>query len=227
MRVSLAHFVRMVYTTAMGVITDIKPQAKNKGRVSVYIDGKFYCGMEKLTALAFRLAVGGEVDEQKLQDAIFDSECTSAFERAAKYLGSRPRTRKEITDYLAQKGYTSRATERTVGKLTEYGYIDDEAYCRTYIEKYKHKAGARKLENDLLHKGVPRAVVDRQLQEIDDGQTAEAILALAQKYLRSHAPDRRTLTAYLLSKGFSYDAVKDALREIDLSDDTDEEYDGN
>ena len=207
----------------MGVITDIKPQAKNKGRVSIYIDDKFYCGMEKLTALSYRLKIGDEIDELRLSEAIEASECASAFERAAKYLGMRPRTRKEMTDYLVGKGYTQKAVQETVRKLGEYGYIDDEAYCHTYIEEYKHKAGVRKLESDLYAKGVPRAIVEQALEELDDEESAQAALAIAQKYLRSHAPDRRKLTAYLLSKGFGYDTIKEACAEIDWSSDTDDD----
>ena len=45
----------------MGKITDIKPQARNKSRVSVYIDGRFCCGLEKITAALHRLKIGDEI----------------------------------------------------------------------------------------------------------------------------------------------------------------------
>ncbi len=198
----------------MPIITDIKPQAKNKGRVSLFIDDRFYCGLEKITALAFRLTVGQEIDPDRLTAAVCDSERASAFERAAKYLGARPRTKKEMADYLTGKGYTADTVDDTVRKLEEYGYIDDRAYCRLYVEEYKRKAGARKLAYDLQQKGVARSVVDQVLETLDDEQTAADVAALARKYLRSHAYDKRKLTAYLLGKGFAYDAVKAGLEQL-------------
>ena len=89
-----------MYTIGMATITDIKPQAKNKGRVNLYIDDRFYCGLEKLTALSCRLTVGDEIDPDRLSAAVAESECASAFEKAAKYLGLRPRTEREMRTYL-------------------------------------------------------------------------------------------------------------------------------
>lgn len=209
-----------MYTIGMATITDIKPQAKNKGRVNLYIDDRFYCGLEKLTALSCRLTVGDEIDPDRLSAAVAESECASAFEKAAKYLGLRPRTEREMRTYLEQKGYAAQTVDSTVQKLASYGYVDDAEYCRIYVEEYKRKAGVRKLEADLREKGVPRRYIEDALAALEDQTDAAA--ALAEKYLRSHAPDYRKLTAYLLSKGFDYDTVKSALRALEQGDENDE-----
>ena len=39
----------------MKTITDIKPQTKNNKRVSIYLDGAYYCGMELFTVMKYRL----------------------------------------------------------------------------------------------------------------------------------------------------------------------------
>ena len=41
----------------MKKITDIKEQAKNKKRVSIYLDGEFYCGLDLVTAVKNRLKI--------------------------------------------------------------------------------------------------------------------------------------------------------------------------
>ena len=58
----------------MGKITDIKSQARNKSRVSVYIDGRFCCGLEKLTAALHRLKIGDEIEPEELEKAVSESE---------------------------------------------------------------------------------------------------------------------------------------------------------
>ena len=201
----------------MGKITDIKPQSRNKGRVSIFIDGRFFCGLEKLTALSHRLAIGDEIDTRQLAKAVFDSESAAAFEKAAKYLGMRPRTENEIRVYLGGKGYTQEVTAAAVDKLTGYGYIDDKEYCRMYIESYKHKSGARKIEAELLGKGIERDTVAEALDGLDS-QT-DAVTRIAEKYLFSHKADKRKLTAYLMNKGFDYDTVKEALGDMEINGD--------
>ena len=196
----------------MGKITDIKPQIKSKGRVSVYIDDKFYCGLEKLTAALHRLKIGDEVDEDKLKEAVYDSECAAAFEKSAKYLGLRPRTENEIKTYLSGKGYSYDVINATVSKLCDYGYINDAEYCRVYVREYCIKQGARKIEADLRALGVEQRFIDEAISEMED-QT-ENVTRLAEKYLRSHAPDKRKLITFLLSKGFDYDTVKESVENI-------------
>ncbi len=196
----------------VGKITDIKPQARNKSRVSVYIDGRFCCGLEKITAALHRLKIGDEIEPEELENAVSESESASAFERAAKYLGVRPRTEKEIADYLSQKGYSETAVASAVEKLLVYGYVNDAEYCRMYVEAYKSKSGARKLEAELRQKGVPREIIEEELEKLDD-QTADAT-RVAEKWLSSHSTDKRKLSAFLVGKGFRYDTVREVVGEL-------------
>ena len=64
----------------MAVITKIEEQ-KNKKRVNIFVDDAFFCGLNKETAVIFRLKVGLEVDDNKLKEAVFESEVKSAFEK--------------------------------------------------------------------------------------------------------------------------------------------------
>ena len=84
-----------------------------------------------------------------------------------------------------------------------------------YIETYRHKSGARKLAAELWQKGVARELADEALQELDD--QSEEVTRMAEKYLRSHSPDKQKLTAYLLRHGFAYETVKSALRALDVA----------
>ena len=198
----------------MGKITDIKPQAKNKGRVNIFVDGEYFCALEKLTALEYRLKVGDEIDGDTLRAASLDSERTAAFDRAAKYIGLRPRTEKEMRDYLFTKGYDEDTVAYVVDKLKSYGYIDDAEFSRVYIDYVSHRYGKRKIEADLKAKGVSSEIIDAALEEADD--QSEAVAKLSEKYLRTHPPDMRKLIAYLMSKGFDYETIKAGTADIDL-----------
>ncbi|MDE7394991.1 MAG: RecX family transcriptional regulator, partial [Clostridiales bacterium] len=129
----------------MGKITDIQPQKKRKSRVSIYIDGEFFCGLEKLTALEHRLKIGDEVNEEKLSRAVFESEVTQAFDKAAGHLAARPHSEEELRKYLTEKGFSSAVIDRALEKMSSYGYIDDAEFVRAYIESHRAKFGVRRL----------------------------------------------------------------------------------
>lgn len=203
----------------MAKITDIKPQTKNKSRANIFVDGEYFCALEKLTVLEHRLKVGDEIDGDKLRAAIADSERTAAFDRAAKYVGLRPRTEKEMREYLTEKGYDEDTVDYVVEKLKSYGYIDDAEFCRVYIDYVSSRYGKRKIEADLKAKGVSREIIDAALEEADD--QSEAVARLSEKYLRTHPPDMRKLIAYLMSKGFDYETIKKGTANIDLGGDDD------
>lgn len=192
------------------VITDIKPQQKSKSRVNVFVDGEFFCGLEKITAMERRLKIGDEIDPDELTKAVRESECAAAFEKAANYLGARPRTKKEIRVYLAGKGYSDEVINAAVDKLCEYGYVDDAEYCRQYVSAYSRKFGSRRIETDLRSKGVDFNLIEDALEEL--GEQSEEIRRIAEKYLCSHEYNERKLIAYLLGKGFDYDQIKEGLK---------------
>ena len=52
----------------MGKITEISPQARDKTRVNVYIDGAFVCGLSLETAVKHRLKAGAEIDGERLKE---------------------------------------------------------------------------------------------------------------------------------------------------------------
>ncbi len=191
----------------MGKITDIAPQKRNKTRVSLFVDGAFVCGLERITALEHRLKIGDEVDEQKLKAAVFDSEVTAAFEKAMRYLGPRARTEKELRTYLLGKGFGADVTEQTMQKLQGYGYIDDKAFAESYIEGHRSRYGEKRLAIELRQKGVSAQIIQEALEELDQSEDATAA---ARKYLRTHAPNRFKLRGYLYGKGFSASAIEAA-----------------
>lgn len=207
----------------MGKITDIQPQKKRKSRVSVYIDGEYFCGLEKVTALEHRLKIGDEVDEAKLSAAVFESEVTSAFDKAAAHLAARPHSEWEMRRYLTEKGYASAVADKAIEKMAGYGYIDDAEFVRAYIESHRGKAGVKKLGIELAAKGVARALIDEALERLDQSDDATAA---ARKYLRTHEKNKYKARAYLFGKGFdaeAIDAAIDALDEEGAFDETEEE----
>lgn len=208
----------------MAIITKIEEQ-KNKKRVNIFVDDAFFCGLNKETAVIFRLKVGNVIEESKLQEALFESEVKSAFEKASEYLGSRMHTKKELFDKLLKKGYQKDVILKAIEKLEEYHYVDDELYSKQFIAENK-RYSRRIIENKLREKGVSADIVSGAIDEhfSDDGEY-ELCLKQAEKYVKSKDMSKegayQKLVASLARKGFAFDMIKQVCKKVVSAEDAD------
>ena len=157
----------------MGKITEISPQAKDKTRVNVYIDGAFVCGLSLETAVKYRLKAGAEIDEERLKEIEFDSERQTALEKAVGHISKSMKTEREIALFLSRKGYGDAVVSFILEKLKSYGYADDAAYARAYVSAQKGKKGARLIGAALRAKGVREETIADALRDVEqDGEAA-------------------------------------------------------
>lgn len=142
---------------------------------------------------------------------------------AARFLEARPRSEDEVRRKLLRLGYPSAMVEEAVGKLLTVGYLDDEAFARSWVESRDRAKprGEHALRRELGLKGVDRQLIDEVLGERrddassdEDGQInpdeAAAERLLAKKLgpiLREPDPRKRLQRAYALlaRNGFSPD----------------------
>ena len=205
----------------MPKITDMQIQKNNKTRANVYIDGEFSFALEMLTVMKLGLKIGQEVSQERLTEAIFDSEKSVAFERAMGYLGRGMKTVKQMRDYLTKKAYAHEVVDYVIARLKEYRYIDDEAYAKLYVEHNSATKGERRLKQELVSKGIAVSLAEEHSQ-LDSEQALSDAERLAEKYMRNKIRDVKTmqkLQRYLLSRGYGYDIVNSVLRSYSLSDD--------
>ena len=64
----------------MKQITALKEQVKNKKRVSVYLDGEFYCCLDLITVMKYRLKVGEFIEESRLVEIQYSAELQACFD---------------------------------------------------------------------------------------------------------------------------------------------------
>lgn len=211
----------LCYNIFMPKITDMQIQKKNKTRANVYIDGEFAFALEMLTVMKLGLKIGAEVSDDRLNEAVFDSEKSVCFDKALSYLSRGMKTRKQMRDYLLGKGYSDEVVNYVLDKLRDYKYIDDDYYAKTYVEQNLSTKGERRLKQELCSRGVPQEVVDRRCAVSAD-VAAENAERLAAKYMRGKTVDLKTLAKlqrYLLSRGDDFDVVNSILRHFEAKND--------
>ena len=195
-------------------ITAITPQAKDKTRCSIYVDGRFYCGLTIETTVKNRLKVGQSVSAEYLSEIQLESEKRTALDKALTHLTATQKTEREIRDFLTKKGYLPAIAEYVLEKLRGYNFVNDGEYAKAYVSAKSSKKGERLIRMELRAKGIADADAADALAEIDEETQISSAKAVLEKYMRGKTADAPTLQKayrHLLSKGYSFDVAKSAL----------------
>jgi regulatory protein len=129
-------------------------------------------------------------------------------------------TGRELRTRLLRKGFDTEAIDAALGRLTDYGYLNDERFAELWIEnRLAHRPrGKRMLEHELRQKGVDRQIVGETVagMEIDDRTAA---LELAQKRLKSVQglpldEQKKKMTGILARRGFDYGVIRATLETV-------------
>ncbi|HUS59999.1 MAG TPA: RecX family transcriptional regulator [Nevskiaceae bacterium] len=199
-------------------ITKISPQ-KNKKRVNVYLDGKFAFGLPTETLVEVGLAVGQELSEKETEALIFKNEFQKLLDRAYHFLSFRPRSEKEIKDFLKKKGVTEKISEKIIKKLKKLGYLNDLEFTSWWIEQRNlfRPRGKIALKMELRQKGVDQEIASQVIEKkVDELPLAKKAAQRKMKAYKNLPPREfyQKMAAFLSRRGFSWSTIKMALEEI-------------
>lgn len=146
----------------------------------------------------------------------------AAREICLRLLSFSPRTRAQLADALRRKGVADEVAERVLGRYTEVGLIDDDAFARAWVQSRHAGRGLarRALAAELRQRGVDDDTVNDAVEELDPEQEEAAARELVNKRMaatRGLDPVKRTrrIVGMLARKGYSgglaYRLVREAL----------------
>lgn len=140
------------------------------------------------------------------------------FEKTLRFLSFRPRSEKEIKDYLTKKKSNDLETKKIIEKLKEHKFLNDEEFAKWWVEqrtRVKPRAD-RVIKFELAQKGIEKEIIDNILPKDLESDLKKA-LGLAEIRMRrlEKIEDRKKvyekLARFLASKGFNYDIIKEVI----------------
>jgi len=199
-------------------ITVIKPQEKRKNRFNVYLDGQFALAISNELLVSEGLKVGQELSFEKREELVAKDRLGKAQEQIYRFLSYRPRSEKEIYDYLGKKKLKDKEKEKIIKNLKEEKLIDDLEFARWFLEQRQtfRPKGSYALRQELRQKGINEEIIDRVLPgKKEELKLAKKALAKAEKKYASFwgREKKEKLIAYLRRRGFSWEVVKKAVDE--------------
>ena len=222
------------------IVTDIKEAVRDRDRLNIFIDNKFYCSLALQQVLDLHIKVGKQLSEEDLTELKKASEFGKLYQRALEYALTRPHSTKEMRDYLKRKtldkkvrvkdrktgeyktvikeGVSESLIEPVMERLCERGYVDDERFAQLWLENRSVSKGAsmKKLKLELRTKGISEDIISRCLEESPRNEREELRKMIARKSKRY--ADEQKLIQYLVRQGFNYSDVVDELSALSSSE---------
>ena len=220
------------------IITNLKQGVKNPNRVNVFVDGKFEFSLDITQVVDYKLKVGKELTAKEFDELKKASEFGKLYQRTLEWVLTRPRSEKEVRDYLVRKLKTSSSgrsslpssrgsslrprsncgcpsedifqfSQAIIDRLITKGYLDDRKFAEWYVQ------------NRFVKKGVSRKRLQMELMKkgisreiIDEVLNArndeEEILKIIAKKRTKYTDEK--LIQYLCRQGFSYELVRNLVQ---------------
>jgi regulatory protein len=133
------------------------------------------------------------------------------------HLSRRELSAAELRKKIVLRGYSEEEADEAMAFVQANNYQSDERYAGMKARSTAHRAGNRKIQMVLRTKGVDEAVARAQIDTL--APEAERAVEAAEKFRKLAAEGvTRELSAkiwrYLSYRGFSSDAIKQALQAL-------------
>lgn len=200
----------------MPKVTNIKVQAKNKDRISIFADSKYVFSLSYWQLSKANLTIGMELSNEQIEKLKHDSDFGKLHDRTYNWLLIRPRSAWEVEQYLAKKASDEQSSSKLIEKFKEKGLINDEEFARRWVENRRllKPMSKLKLRQELIQKRVPKEIITMAITA-DEADELEVLKELIIKKRRiTRYQDDKKLMEYLARQGFMYGDIKEAFEQL-------------
>ena len=134
----------------------------------------------------------------------------------------------EMLEKMRRWELSDEAQARVMERLVKERYVDDERYARAFVkDKVRYnKWGRRKVEQALWQKHIDEDIRQRVLDEVDDEEYLSVLRPLLQQKRKTTKAQsdyelNQKLVRFALSRGFTFDIIRQCLNVEEEPDDED------
>lgn len=159
----------------------------------------------------YRLQEGQTVDEALYQELFYEVVGKRVKKRALALLEKMDRTEQGLYRKLAESEYPEELILDAIEYVKKYHYIDDMCYARNYISYRQGSKSRRRLQQELMQKGVPKEITEQALEEIYENNDTEKIAEILKKrHYNPEQPDAKEMQkqyGYLMRRGYKSEDI--------------------
>lgn len=203
-------------------ITRLEELSRSRSRV--YIEQEFAFVLYKSELRSYHICEGEELEQSDYDEIINNVLPKRAKLRAMNLLKNREYTVKQLYDKLKEGCYPECIIEQALDYVASYHYTDDLRYAETYISDHEGTRSRRRIEQDLMGKGIDRATLEEAWQQWEQRGGVQNEEAMVRQLLdkRHYDPEtadlkeQKKVFGFLMRKGFSPEVIRRALRTDDF-----------
>ena len=198
-------------------VTRIEELTKSRSRV--YIEEEFAFVLYKGELRSYHIMEGEELAPEDYGFIMGQVLPKRAKLRAMNLLKGREYTTKQLHDKLMDGGYPERIIDEALAYVKSFHYTDDLRYAVAYITGHESTRSRRRIEQDLLGKGIDKHTLEKAWQEWEVQGGAQDEQTMIRELLKKRGYDPKTADrkekqrqgTFLLRKGFSGENVRRAI----------------
>ena len=194
-------------------ITAIKQQVKRSDRYSIFVDGKYTFSLSESELIRTGVHSGQELTKAELEKFKDTSKLDKVYGLVLNLVVRRPRSEREIRDYLRRKGHDEEVATTILNKLSNNGLVDDAAFAKSWVENRRllKPTSLRKLKLELRQKGISDDIMQQVLAADDTTDIDTLKEMIVRKRRQTKYQDNEKLMQYLARQGFNYSDIKSLL----------------
>jgi regulatory protein len=203
-------------------ISDIKPQQRNKNRVSVYLDGRYAFSLDYDTLSRAGLHIGDTVTDELREHLLQSDEYARVRDYAYMLLSYRSRTEYELRTRLLDRGFRQGSVREVLHSLKQSGLVDDRSFAEKWVEDMhaRRPMGRLRAETELMKRRIRddiiRDVCEKAYAEDTEARLGREAPEKKLAALRSYPEEevKKKLFSFLQRRGFDFGVIHNLMKEF-------------
>lgn len=213
----------------------LKYKKKRNGQYELQLESGEVLSLYEEVILKYELLLKKKIDEKEKESILLSNQEYDVYYVALKSLKSRFKSVKDLRGLLLKKEYPQKYVEKAIDKLVQQGYLNDRSFAKAYINEQMitTSKGPRKIERELLDKGVSSSIIVEELSVFTKEEQIPKIEKVASRLIRSNRSRggfvlRKKIIHDLQNLGYDHSIIDEVLNRLDFGDTKDiakKEYD--
>lgn len=168
----------------------------------------------------YRIIKGNQFAMNEIEKIKKSSEIAHYYNKVIHFINFKPRTEKEVRNYLKEAEVSEYDSNKIIGKLKEVHFIDDFRFATRFTEELIRKQKGRfGIYQTLLQKGLDKTLIEESLKqylpEVEKSNALEIAKKLTKLYTSYPVKKQKLqIMQKLASSGYSQEMINYALNSV-------------
>ncbi|MDM7466116.1 recombination regulator RecX [Staphylococcus warneri] len=212
----------------MPKITKLEVQKKNKERFNLYLDNEFEMGIDIDTLVKFNLKKDQILEPSDMEQIQKHDHYRRGLNDAIQFLSYRKRTEKEVRQHLLKNEVSEGAIQQVIDYCYQEKLIDHDDYAESLKNTMINTTdkGPEIYKQKLYQAGIEPNIIDQYTEIYLEQQPLEDIVKVVNKVIRTKKGPtsklKQKVMQSLMQKGYTMERIKEAMDELDFTEDEDQ-----